>query len=103
MVGREQSLTLIAARETVRGFTSGADGREWVSSTSSNGYITTLIVLQPGDRISLPYLRVRRVDRYAQPGASDPVGAIKPVMAVHPFSFDAKYDFYGSWLVQYLP
>ena len=52
VVDRDAPLTLIAGREEVRGFTTGDNGEEYVSSTTGDGYGTNLIILQPGDRIS---------------------------------------------------
>jgi hypothetical protein len=105
IVDRDQPITSIAGRETIRGFTAGADGREWVSSTSVNSYMTSLLVLQPGDRISLSYHGARRFGGFerngsARPGAADAAEAIKPVIRVHPFSFDNKHDF-GQWILEY--
>ena len=107
VVDRGTPVTLIAGREEVRGFTMGHNGQEYVSSTSGNSYMTSLIVLQPGDRISVLYLSARRdplFERqgYARPGGVDPAEAKAPVISVHPFALDTKYDF-GAWLVDYLP
>jgi hypothetical protein len=107
VVDRSTPLTLIAGREAVRGFTMGHNGQEYVSSTSGNSYMTSLIILQPGDRISVLYLSARRdplFERqgYARPGGVDPAEATKPVITVHPFALETKYDF-GAWLVDYLP
>lgn len=107
VVDRSTSLTLIAGREDVRGFTMGHNGEEYVSSSSGNSYMTSLIVLQPGDRISVLYLSARRdplfeKHGYTRPGAVDPAEATAPVISVHPFALETKYDF-GGWLVDYLP
>ena len=107
VVDRSTPLTLIAGREQVRGFTMGHSGQEYVSSTSGNSYMTSLIVLQPGDRISVLYLSARRdplFERqgYARPGGVDPAEATLPVISVHPFALETQYDF-GGWLVDYLP
>ena len=107
VVDRSASLTLIAGREQVRGFTMGHNGQEYVSSTSGNSYMTSLIVLQPGDRISVMYLTVRRdplFERhgYTRPGGVDPAEATLPVISVHPFALEMRYDF-GAWLADYLP
>ena len=107
VVDRSSAVTLIAGREEVRGFTMGNNGQEYVSSTSGNSYMTNLILLQPGDRISILYLSVRRdplFERrgYVRPGGLDPAEATAPVVTVHPFALETKYDF-GVWLVDYLP
>lgn len=107
VVDRGTPVTLIAGREEVRGFTMGHNGQEYVSSTSGNSYMTSLIVLQPGDRISVWYLSARRDPQferkgYARPGGIDPDEATAPVISVHPFKLEMRYDF-GEWLVDYLP
>lgn len=107
VVNRDTPVTLIAGREQVRGFTMGHDGREYVSSTSGNSYITSLMVLQPGDRISVQYLSLRRSGNFERRMRSgldkaDPDEKTKPVISVHPFALETRYD-YGGWLVDYLP
>ncbi|HEX6189127.1 MAG TPA: hypothetical protein VFZ40_13695 [Pyrinomonadaceae bacterium] len=107
VVDRSTSLTLIAGREEVRGFTMGHNGQEYVSSTSGNSYMTSLIVLQPGDRVSFLYLSAIRSPRFERDGNArrdgfDPAEATAPVISVHPFALETKYDF-GAWLVDYLP
>ena len=107
VVDRSTSLTLIAGREEVRGFTMGHNGQEYVSSTSGNSYMTSLIILQPGDRVSFLYLSAIRSPRFERDGNArrdgfDPAEATAPVISVHPFALETKYDF-GAWLVDYLP
>ncbi|HEX5705463.1 MAG TPA: hypothetical protein VFX97_19840 [Pyrinomonadaceae bacterium] len=107
VVDRSTPLTLIAGREEVRGYTMGHNGQEYVSSTSGNSYMTSLIILQPGDRVSFRYLSAIRSPQferhgYTRPGAVDPAESTVPVISVHPFALETKYDF-GGWLVDYLP
>jgi hypothetical protein len=107
VVDRDTPVTLIAGREQVRGFTMGHDGREYVSSTSGNSYMTSLIVLQPGDRISVQYVSLRRSGNFERRTHSrldnaDPDEKTEPVISVHPFALETRYDF-GGWLVNYLP
>jgi hypothetical protein len=107
VVDRGTPVTLIAGREETRGFSMGPNGQEWLSSTSGNSYMTNLIVLQPGDRISFAYLSVRRGpqferDGYARRGGVDPAEGTIPVISVHPFAFEKRYDF-AEWLADYLP
>ena len=105
VVARDTPVTLIAGREETRGFAMGFNG-EYLSSTSGNNYMTSLIILQPGDRISVRYLSVRRGPQYelglSGRYAPDPAEGLKPVISVHPFLLETKYDF-GAWLVDYLP
>jgi hypothetical protein len=106
VVDQGTPVTLIAGREEVRGYSVGANGQEYVSSTSGNSYGTTLHVLQPGDRISVQYFSVSRGAKFEREGrgrnAADPAEATMPVISVHPFAHDPTYD-YGGWLVGYLP
>lgn len=108
VVDRGTPVTLVAGREEVRGFTMGANGQEYVSSTSGNSYMTNLIVLQPGDRISVLYLSVTRsgdFERRISSGrddSNDPSEGTTPVISVHPFALETKYDF-SAWLLDYLP
>jgi hypothetical protein len=106
VVDRSTPLTLIAGREAVRGFTMGHNGQEYVSSTSGNSYMTSLIILQPGDRVSFLYLSTIRSPQFEREGfarsGGDPAESKGPVISVHPFSIERKYD-YSGWLADYLP
>ena len=107
VVDRGTPVTLIAGREETRGFTMGHNGQEYVSSTSGNSYMTRLIVLQPGDRMSFSYLSVRRGPQFEREGYArrdgvDPGENTMPVISVHPFALETRHDF-GAWLVNYLP
>jgi hypothetical protein len=104
VVARDTPVTLLAGREETRGFMMRPNG-ESLSSTSGNNYMTSLIVLQPGDRISVRYLSARRGPQYerrgyARSGSSDPAESVQPVISVHQFALDTKYD-YSGWLVDY--
>jgi hypothetical protein len=100
------SATFIAGREETRGYRKGLDGREYLASTSGNSYMTNVLILQPGDRISVVYFSiVRNSDyvggRFGDVGR-DPTESLKPVIKVRPFSPDTRYDF-TEWIVDYLP
>ena len=97
--------TLIAGREETRGYRKGSDGRESLASTSGNSYMTSVWVLQPGDRISVNYLSARRdggFERRVNAGERDPSEDLKPMINVRPFQPDPRYDF-TEWIVDYLP
>lgn len=97
--------TLIAGYEEVRGYRKGSDEREYVASTSSNSYMTQVLILQPGDRISLSYFSVVRnsdFERRFSADARDPSEGLMPVINMRPFSPDTRYDF-TEWIVDYLP
>ena len=107
VVDRGTPVTLIAGREETRGFSMGDNGKEWLFSTSGNSYMTNLIVIQPGDRISFSYFSARRTAEferrgYARPDGVDPAEGTLPVISVHPFALETQHDF-GGWLVKYLP
>jgi hypothetical protein len=107
VVARDAPVTMIAGHEEVRGYRMGYDGREYVSSTSGNSYMTNLMILQPGDRISLRYFSaVRRQEFFGERSSgseqSDRVDDVKPLIRKHPFSLNADYDF-NEWLIGYLP
>lgn len=104
IVSRETPVTLLASHHEVRGYTRGYDGREYVSSTSGDAFMTDLIILQPGDRISLKYyttIRSREFER-SEPrkDASDKIP--QPLIYKLPFALKSEYNF-NEWLVDYLP
>jgi hypothetical protein len=105
VMARDAPITMLAGHEEVRGFAVGFDGREYVSSTSGNSYMTSVLVLQPGDRISLLYLNAVRNEQFvsgqARPPAPEYRENIKPFISVHPFSIAPVSDF-TEWLADYL-
>jgi len=109
IVARETPVTLLASSHAVRGYTMGYDGREFVSSTSGDSYMTELIILQPGDRISLKYHshvrsrdyeRTERASHLQSDIARDEVPP--PLIIKRPFGLRSEYNF-TEWLVDYLP
>jgi len=104
VVARDAPVTMIAGHEEVRGYRMGYDGREYVSSTSGNSYMTNIMILQLGDRISLTYFSaVHRQESFASGRAqSDKDDDIKPVITRHGFGIDLNYNF-NEWLISYLP
>ena len=108
IVSRETPVTLLASRHQVRGYSKGYDGREYVSSTSGDAYMTELIILQPGDQISLKYftgIRSRDYEREELARTRDEVGmpeAPPPQITKFPFAPKTQYDF-TEWLLDYLP
>jgi hypothetical protein len=98
--------TLIAGRDETRGYRKGSDGREYLASTSRNSYMTHVLILQPGDRITVVYFSIVRDSdfvggRFGSIGR-DPSEDLKPLIKVRPFSPDTRYDF-TEWMVDYLP
>ncbi|MGZ8845584.1 MAG: hypothetical protein ACXW3C_03890 [Pyrinomonadaceae bacterium] len=98
--------TLIAGREELRGYRIGFDGREYLASTSGNSYMTHILILQPGDRISARYFSIVRGSEFERrvSGADnrDPSESLMPVIKVRSFLPDTRYDF-TEWIVDYLP
>lgn len=109
IVPRAVPVTLLASRHDVRGYSKGYDGREWVSSSSGDSFMTELFILQPGDRISLKYYTSVRSARYerserasdSQPGTA-PEKVPPPLITKLPFALKTEYNF-TEWLVDYLP
>jgi hypothetical protein len=102
---RDAPATLIAGREEVRGYRKGFDGKEYLASTSGGSYMTSVMILQPGDRINVNYFSIVRRGNFVG-GRFDEIGPdpkenLKPVISVRPFAPDTRYDF-TEWIVDYL-
>jgi hypothetical protein len=103
---RDVPATLIAGHEEERSYIQERDGHERLFSSSSNRYMTNVLVLQPGDRIQLGYFSIVRgsdyvAGRFGETGP-DPSQHLKPVISVRPFAPDVEYGF-TEWIVDYLP
>ncbi|HEX8069923.1 MAG TPA: hypothetical protein VF546_08230 [Pyrinomonadaceae bacterium] len=80
------------------------------SSHYGGGFQTNLIVLQPGDRVTLPYCTITQRGRDLNyDGATTEAAAlaavrqrIAPVIAALPFAIDPAFSF-NQWLIKYLP
>src|SRR6185312_6420682 len=104
IVPRDAPVTLLASHQEVRGYSRGYDGREWVSSTSGDAFMSDLMILQPGDRISLSYAGSRRSPEFErrERAGNEKIESIPPVISKLPFKLKTEYNF-SSWLVDYLP
>ena len=114
VVARDTPVTLLASHHEVRGYTMGYNGQEYVSSTSGDAYMVDLMILQPGDRISIKYfttVRSREFERRELTAndhsdsrlLKDPPDKIPaPLISKHPFALNGEYNF-TEWLVDYLP
>jgi hypothetical protein len=115
VVARDTPVTLLASDHEVRGYTKGYDGREYVSSTSGDAFMVDLMILQPGDRVSLKYfttIRSREFERSERAGndsaddshsrADSPDKVPPPLISKLPFALKTEYNF-TEWLVDYLP
>jgi len=98
-------VTMVVAQEKLRFFSKRKHGQARTASSSGNSYVTDFMILQPGDRISLPYHTFTRnlqyERRFGTSSGADPTG-IKPVIIVHPFSLDPNYNI-NEWLIDHLP
>ena len=105
IVSRGTPVTLLASSHAVRGYTMGYDGREFVSSTSGDSFMTDVMILQPGDRISLKYFTTIRRARYEREERSGKIASDvipPPQITKLPFELRSEYNF-TEWLVDYLP
>jgi hypothetical protein len=94
VVPRGQPVTVLLANEQV----TGVDSIRRFSSHSGNQYLTTHLLLQPGDRISLEYSRVSIRGRDPRPDSAH----VAPSIARYPF--DPKLgDRFNAWVARYLP
>ena len=100
IVERGAPITILSSREDVHGYT------ERFSSNSGDNYMTTPLILQPGDRITLQY------HGYGRSGLSEggeneaaleaSVKDFPPVITSLPFDVDPERDF-NEWVVEFLP
>lgn len=111
VVERGTPVTLLASSHAVRGYTMGYNGKEYVSSTSGDAYMVDLMILQPGDRLSLKYfttVRPRDYERRELAAKGSRVGddsvenVPPPLIFKNPFALNSEYNF-TEWLVDYLP
>ncbi|MFL5385216.1 MAG: hypothetical protein ACJ8GN_22075 [Longimicrobiaceae bacterium] len=93
VVARGQPVTVLLSAESV----TGVDERHGFSSHSGNEYLTTPLLLQPGDRISLEFLRYTVRGRDA-PERLD----LEPVITSLPFALDRR-DRFNAWIADHLP
>lgn len=105
IVPRGTPVTLLASSHGVNGYTKGYDGREYVSSTSGDSYMTEVTIMVPGDRISLKYFTaVRRAsfERNEMAGRTALEVIPPPLISQNPFELKSEY-YFTEWLVDYLP
>jgi hypothetical protein len=101
IVERGVPVTLLASHQEVRGYSRGFDGSEYVSSTSGDGFMSEVMILQPGDRISLKYSTSVRSASYERSERVEEAPK-PPAIFKLPFVVKADYDF-SDWLLDYLP
>ncbi len=94
IVPRGEPVTVLLANETVV----GTNARNGFSSHSGNQYITTPLLLQPGDRITLEY-GSRQIPRR---NGAVPIEAPVPLITRGPFHLDTDERF-NAWIAPHLP
>lgn len=100
IVPRGQPVTVLLANETVE----GTDRVRGFSSHGGNQYLNTLLLLQPGDRITLEFSHralSARQEREQGSGARE-TADVAPVITRFPFHLDAGERF-NAWIVNHLP
>jgi hypothetical protein len=110
VVSRDTAVTLLASHHEVRGYTMGFNGKEYVSSVSGDAYMVDLMILQPGDRISVKYFTTIRSPNYErreraandQRAGDDLDNIPPPLIYKNPFVLNTEYNF-TEWLADYLP
>jgi hypothetical protein len=102
VVARGAPVTLLASRQDVRGYSRGYDGREWVSSSSGDAFMSNVLILQPGDRVSFEYFSASRSAGFERAAGADEDKISLPVISKLPFRLNLRYDF-TEWLADYLP
>lgn len=94
-------VTALSSGDNVHGYT-----ERFSSRGGGNSYLTTPVILQPGELLTLDYLSYSRRGRDPEGkyGGSIEAGVKDrlPVIALLPFSFDPAQDF-NEWLVEFLP
>ncbi|HEX2206910.1 MAG TPA: hypothetical protein VHG93_04455 [Longimicrobium sp.] len=105
IVPRGEPVTVLLQNETVVGM----NGNDGFSSHSGNQYLTTVLILQPGDRITLDYGSRAlprpgrdRVVGFAAAWRRGALGAPTPVIAGFPFHLDLDERF-NAWIAPHLP
>jgi hypothetical protein len=93
-------VTVLLANETVV----GTDRVQGFSSHTGNQYLTTVLLLQPGDRIALEYRHhTFSIDEeVARQSAGRRMDDTAPVIARFPFHLDTGVRF-NAWIAPYLP
>lgn len=103
IVEKGTPLTLLASGEYVNSY------GDRFSSGTGNGYLTTPVFMQPGDRITLQFhgysVRGSKREREREAAASDPAEAVKrvaPVISIGPFYVNPE-DGFNQLIVDHLP
>jgi hypothetical protein len=100
VVERGQPVTVLLRDEQV----TGTDSVRHFSSHSGNQYLTTLLLLQPGDSIDLPFHSYSTRPRHTAAGIApaEPMLTADPAIHRLPFHLDTEQRF-NAWLAPHLP
>ena len=94
-------VTALSSGDNVHGYT-----ERFSSRGGGNSYLTTPVILQPGELLTLHYLSYSRRGRDPGDESGEAIEAgVKdrlPVITLLPFRFDPAQDF-NEWLVEFLP
>lgn len=101
VVERGAPITVLSAKDDVHGYT-----ERFSSRGGGTGYLTTPVVMQVGERLTLRYhsfsVRGRSVGGENREALEASVELHPPSIALGPFSFDPARDF-NEWVVEFLP
>lgn len=100
VVARGEPITILSSGEHVHGYD------EHFSSDGGENYMTTPLILQPGDRLTLPYYSYS-VRGFSEGGESEEQleASVKdkpPAVTLLPFDYDPEEAF-NEWLAGFLP
>jgi hypothetical protein len=98
VVARGEPVTVLLANERVRSYHDSGS----FASHRGNQYLTTVLLLQPGDRISLQYHTTSIRGRDLTPAEEEALHAMSPELSTHPFVVPAGARFNG-WIAAHLP
>ena len=97
----ESAVTVLSRGDNVHGYT-----ERFSSSGGGNSYLTTPVILQPGELFTIHYLSYSHRGRTAGGESREQIEAsVKdrpPVITLLPFRFDPAQDF-NEWLADSLP
>lgn len=100
IVERGAPLTLLASGEYVRSY--GGN----FSSGTGNGYLTTPLFMQPGDRVTLQFhgysVRGLKKEKGAESDPAEAVKRVAPAISMQPFYVDPE-EGYNQLIVDHLP
>ena len=94
IVDKDTPITVLASHEEVYGY----NQRQTLSSTSGNSYITSVIILQTGESLSLPYYSVSRRGISFEIDKPDKLEEIVPIISQSPFHIDLEYN-HNEWVI----